>query len=68
MTSCLMISAEVGIAQKQTAKTLALLEVFRVKVVASSLEQAPENILASACLITSQHRDKYRRLESAKGA
>lgn len=38
MTSCLMISAEVSIAQKQTAKALAFLEVSRVKAVASPFE------------------------------
>lgn len=68
MTSCLVVCAEVSIGQKLTAEALAFLEIFSVKAIASSLEQIPENILAGACLITSQHRDKFCRLEPAKQA
>jgi hypothetical protein len=53
MTTCLVISADVSIGQQQTAETLALLIVFRIKTVASSFEQTPEHKLASACLVTS---------------
>jgi hypothetical protein len=68
MTSCLVICAEVSIGQKLTAKALAFLEVFSVKAIASSFEQIPEHILAGACLVTSQHRDRFCRLEPAKQA
>jgi hypothetical protein len=53
MTPCLVISTDISIGQKQTAKTLALFIVSRIKAVTSSLEQASEHKLASACLVTS---------------
>jgi hypothetical protein len=53
MTPCFVISADISIGQEQTAKTLALLIVFRIKTVASSFEQTSEHKLARACLVTS---------------
>jgi hypothetical protein len=53
MTPCLVISAEISIGQKQTTKTLAFSKLFRIKAIASSLEQTPVYKLAGACLITS---------------
>lgn len=66
MTSCLVKSAEVSIAQKQMAQALAFLEVFSIKAVAGFLEQASEYMLAGACLVASQHREESRRTESAR--
>jgi hypothetical protein len=53
MTPCFVISADISIGQEQTAETLALLIVFRIKTVASSFEQTSEHKLARACLVTS---------------